>query len=98
MREAAERRREGEKVLMQQIQVIHTISGGPMLAGTSNNSRKNHVGKIPRLGSGAEVLRVSNEFRDLSCSARIVFTEEDVYNTVQPHDDPMVISVQIANC
>jgi len=77
--------------------VIHTISGGPTLAGISNNSRKNHTRKIPKLGSGAEVLRVSGEPRDLSRSTWIVFTEEDVYNTVQPHDDPMVISVQIAN-
>ena len=83
---------------MQQIQVIHTISGGPTLAGTSNNSRKNHARKIVRLSFGAEVLRVSNEPRDLSRLTRIVFTEEDVYNTVQPHDDLMVISVQIANC
>ena len=98
MREAVKRRREGEKDLMQQIQVIHTISEGPTLAGTSNNSRKNHARKIARLGFGAEVLRVSNEPRDLSRSTRIVFTEEDVYNTVQSHDDPMVISVQIANC
>ena len=68
------------------------------MAGTSNNSRKNHARKIPRLGSGAEVLRVSNESRDPSRSTRIIFTEEDVYNTVQPHDDPMVISVQVVNC
>ena len=74
MREAAERRREGEKDLMQQIQVSHTISGGPKLAGTSNNSRKNHARKIPRLSIDAEVLRVSNESRDLSRSTRIVFT------------------------
>ncbi|KAK0586997.1 hypothetical protein LWI29_015920 [Acer saccharum] len=29
---------------------------------------------------------------------QIIFTEDDAYNTVQPHDDPMVITVQIANC
>ena len=84
MWEAAKRRREGEKDLMQQIQVINMISGGPTLAGTSHNSRKNHVRKIPRFNTDVDVLRVSNEPRDLSHSIRIVFTKEDVYNTVQP--------------
>ena len=78
--------------------MIHTISGGPTFARTSNNSRKNHARKIPRLNAGLNVLRVGNEPRDLSRSTWIVFSEEDVYNTVQPHNDPMVISVQIANC
>ena len=98
MQKATERMRDGEKDLMQQIQVIHTINGGPTLAGTSNNSRKNHVRKIPRFSTDHEVLKVSSESRDLPCSTKIIFTEEDVYNTIQPHDDPMVISVQIANC
>ena len=98
MQEAAERRREREKNLMQQIQVIHTISGGPTLAGISNNSRTNNARKIPRLSTGHNILKVSSKPQDLSRSNRIIFTEEDVYNTVQPHDDPMVISVQIANC
>ena len=82
MQEAAERRREGEKDLMQQIQVIHTISGDPTLAGTSNNSRKNHARKIPRLNTGHDILKVSSEPRDLSRSTWIIFTEEDIYNTV----------------
>ena len=98
MQEAAERRKDGEKDLMQQIQVIHTISGGPTLAGISNNSRKNHVRKIPRFNTDHEILKVSSWSWDLSRSTKIIFTEEDVYNTVQPHDDPMVITVQIANC
>ena len=83
---------------MQQIQEIHTISGGPTLARTSNNSRKNHARKVPRLNTDHEILKVSNGSRDLSRSTKIIFTEEDVYNTVQPHDDHMVITVQIANC
>ena len=82
MQEAAERRRDGEKDLMQQIQVIHTISGGPILVGTSNNSRKNHARKIPRLNADHEVLKVSSGSRDLSHSTKIIFKKEDVYNTV----------------
>ena len=48
MRDAEERRKDNNKDLMQQIQVIQTISGGLTLVGTSNNSRKNHARKIPR--------------------------------------------------
>ena len=68
------------------------------MVGISNNSRKNHARKIPRFNTSHEVLKVSSGSRDLSYSTRIVCTVEDVYNTVQPYDDPMVISVQIANC
>ena len=93
MQEAAERMRDSEKDLMQQINVIHTINGGPTLAGTSNNSRKNHARKIPRLNTGHEILKVSSGSRDPPRSTKIIFTEVDVYNTVQPHYDPMVISV-----
>ena len=60
---------------MQQIQVIHTISEGPTLAGVSNNSRKNHARKIPRLTTGHDVLRVSKGFQDQSCTAHIIFIE-----------------------
>ncbi|KAI9192314.1 hypothetical protein LWI28_021075 [Acer negundo] len=69
-----DRRRDGEKDLMQQIQVIHTISGGPTLAGTSNNSKKNHARKIPRLNVGHEIFKVSSGSRDPSRSTKIVFT------------------------
>ena len=101
MHEAAERWRDREKDLIQLIQLIqeiHTTSRGPTLAGISNNSRKNHARKISRFNIGHEILKVSSGPRDSSCSTRIVFTKEDVYNIVQPHNDPMVISVQIANC
>ena len=52
MRDAEERRKDEGKDLMQQIHVVHTISGGPTLAGTSNNSRKNHARKILKLAIG----------------------------------------------
>ena len=68
------------------------------MAGTSNNSRKSHARKIPRFNTGIGVLRVSDEPRDPSRSTQIIFSEEDVHNNIQPHDDPMVISIQVANC
>ncbi|KAK0582641.1 hypothetical protein LWI29_028055 [Acer saccharum] len=73
------------------------IRGGPTLAGTSNNSRKNHARKIPRLTTDHDVLRVFKGSQEYPRSTQIIFTEDDAYNTVQPYDDPMVITVQIAN-
>ncbi|KAK0580101.1 hypothetical protein LWI29_036380 [Acer saccharum] len=93
MRDVEERRKDKRKDLMQQIQVIHTISGDPTLAGTSNNSRKNHARKTPSLTTGQDVFRVSRGSRDYLPSAQIIFTEDDAYNTVQPYDHPMVITV-----
>ncbi|KAK0584600.1 hypothetical protein LWI29_015951 [Acer saccharum] len=98
MRDAKERRKDEGKDLMQQIHVVHTISGGLTLPGTSNNSRKNQARKILKLATGQDVFRVSRGSREYPRSAQIIFTEDDAYNTVQPHHDPMVITVQIANC
>ncbi|KAI9153226.1 hypothetical protein LWI28_008001 [Acer negundo] len=60
IQETANRMRDGEKDLMQQIQVILTISKGPTLAGTSNNSRKNQARKIPRLSAVHEIFKIAN--------------------------------------
>ncbi|KAK0572643.1 hypothetical protein LWI29_034708 [Acer saccharum] len=92
------RRKNEGKDLMQQIRVTHTISGGPTLAEVSKNSRKNHARKDPKLISGQDVFRVSRGSREYPRSAKIIFTEDDAYNIVQPHDNPMVITFQIANC
>ncbi|KAK0590451.1 hypothetical protein LWI29_027333 [Acer saccharum] len=86
------------KSVMQQVQASHTISGGPTLAETSNNSKKNHARKIPKHATGRDEFRMSKRSRECPHSAWIVFTENDTYNTIQPHDYPMVITTQIANC
>ena len=70
MWDAKERRKDEGKDLMQKIQVIHTISGGPTLAGTSNNSRKNHARKIPRLTTGQDVLWVSRSHKSIPALLR----------------------------
>ena len=95
IREPEERRKNQGKDLMEQIQMVHTISGGPTLVGTSNNSRKNHARKVPRCDAASQVFKVSTP--GPTRSTQIIFTEDDAYNTVQPHDDPMVVTVQVAN-
>ena len=82
---------------MEQIQIINTISGGTTLVATSNNTRKNHSRKIPWHDTGGQVLKVSRDASPRPSSTQIIFTKDDAYNTVQPHDDPMVVTVQVAN-
>ena len=98
MQEAEQRWKDKGKDLLQQIQIIYTISGGPTLARISNNARKNHSRKIPRLTASYDILQVSKGPQNPPCATQIIFTEEDVHNMVQPHDNPMVITIQIANC
>ena len=94
--QAQKRGEEGED-LTRQTRVIHTISGGPTLAGTSNNSRKSYAREIPRLNASVDEFIVSDEARDPPHSTRIIFSGEDAHDSTQPHDDPMVISIQVAN-
>ncbi|CAL2255799.1 unnamed protein product [Prunus armeniaca] len=79
-----------------QINMISTISGGPTLAGTSNNSIKHYVRssyayqvfstkkgrlpKMPKLGW-----------------APITFCEEEECGVIHPHDDPLIIRADISN-
>ena len=94
----AQKRGEEREDLTQRIRVTHTISGGPTLAGTSNNLRKSYAREIPRLNASVDEFIVSDEPGDPPHSTRIVFSGEDVHDSTQPHDDPMVISIQVANC
>ena len=93
-KEPEERRKDQGRDLMEQIQMVHTISGGPTLTGTSNKSRKNHARKVPRCDATSQVFKVSTP--GSTRFTQIIFTEDDAYNTVQPHDDPMVVTVQVA--
>ncbi|KAK0586441.1 hypothetical protein LWI29_006949 [Acer saccharum] len=93
MKEPEERRKDQGRDLMEQIQIINTINGGPTLADTSNNSRKNHSRKIPRHDTRGQVLKVRRDASPHPSSAQIIFTKDDAYNTVQPHDDLMVVTI-----
>ena len=82
MKEPEERRKDQGRDLMEQIQMVHTISGGPTLAATSNNSRKNHARKVPRCETTSQVFKVSGRTSGTARSTQIIFTEDDAYNTV----------------
>ncbi|XP_034197747.1 uncharacterized protein LOC117613223 [Prunus dulcis] len=79
-----------------QINMISTISGGPTLAGTSNNSIKHYVrstyahqvfstkqGRLPK--------------SQKSGWAPITFCEEEERGVILPHDDPLIIRADISN-
>ncbi|CAL8992900.1 unnamed protein product [Prunus brigantina] len=80
-----------------QINMISTISGGPTLAGTSNNSIKHYVRSTYAhrvfAPNGDACQRHINQGR-----APITFCEEEERGVILPHDDPIIIRADISNC
>ncbi|CAL2248236.1 unnamed protein product [Prunus armeniaca] len=79
-----------------QINMISTISGGPTMAGTSNNSIKHYV------RSTYEHQVFSTEQGRLPKTqktgwAPITFCEEEERGVILPHDDPIIIRADISN-
>ncbi|CAL2251411.1 unnamed protein product [Prunus armeniaca] len=79
-----------------QINMISTISGGPTMAGTSNNSIKHYV----RFTYAHQVF--STEQGRLPKTqktgwASITFCEEEERGVILPHDDPIIIRADISN-
>ncbi|XP_034218184.1 uncharacterized protein LOC117629717 [Prunus dulcis] len=79
-----------------QINMISTISGGPTIAGMSNRSMKQYVraSQFPQV-FGIEV----NRHREIPKVhwEPITFCEEEEEGVLYPHDDPMIIRVEIAD-
>ncbi|CAL9019077.1 unnamed protein product [Prunus brigantina] len=80
-----------------QINMISTISGGPTLAGTSNNSIKHYVrSTYAHQVFSAEQGRLPKTHK--SGWAPITFCEEEERGVILPHDDPIIIRADISNC
>ncbi|KAK9950596.1 hypothetical protein M0R45_006080 [Rubus argutus] len=75
--------------------VIHTISGGPTLAGSSKKSRKAYARSI-NTDVFLVVARPTKARRLMP--EPIIFTDEDGEGLVYPHHDPIIISSLIADC
>ncbi|XP_020417977.1 uncharacterized protein LOC109948691 [Prunus persica] len=79
-----------------QINMISTISGGPTLAGTSNNSIKHYVrSTYAHQVFSTEQGRLPKTQR--SGWAPITFCEEEELGVILPHDDPLIIHADISN-
>ncbi|XP_034203096.1 uncharacterized protein LOC117617711 [Prunus dulcis] len=79
-----------------QINMISTISGGPTLAGTSNNSIKHYVrSTYAHQVFSTEQGRLPKTHR--SGWAPITFYEEEERGVILPHDDPLIIRADISN-
>ncbi|CAL8132253.1 unnamed protein product [Prunus armeniaca] len=79
-----------------QINMISTISGGPTMAGTSNNSIKHYV-----RSTYAHQVFSTEQGRLLKTQktgwAPITFCEEEERGVILPHDDPIIIRADISN-
>ncbi|CAL2239272.1 unnamed protein product [Prunus armeniaca] len=79
-----------------QINMIFTISGGPTIARTSNNSIKHYVcSTYAHQVFGTEQGRLPKTQK--SGWAPITFCDEEEHGVILPHDDPIIIRVDISN-
>ncbi|XP_020415577.1 uncharacterized protein LOC109948079 [Prunus persica] len=79
-----------------QINMISTISGGPTLVGTSNNSIKHYVrSTYAHQVFNTEQGRLPKTQR--SGWAPITFCEEEERGVILPHDNPLIIQADISN-
>ncbi|XP_059458240.1 uncharacterized protein LOC132187819 [Corylus avellana] len=73
---------------------IHTIAGGIAGGGQSNSARKAHARKT----QAEEVFTVQRPSKVAKKDSVILsFSEEDARGVMQPHDDPLVVTITMAN-
>ncbi|GAV80116.1 LOW QUALITY PROTEIN: hypothetical protein CFOL_v3_23578, partial [Cephalotus follicularis] len=69
--------------------VIHVISGGPISGGENNSYTKAYAREALIVDQPLKKTKTINQV--------ITFSEEDMEGVKFPHDDPMVVTVDIAN-
>ncbi|XP_059461825.1 uncharacterized protein LOC132190804 [Corylus avellana] len=73
---------------------IHTIAGGIASGGQSNSARKAYARKT----QAEEVFTVQRPSKVAKKDSVVLsFSEEDARGVMQPHDDPLVVTVTVAN-
>ena len=79
---------------------LDTICGGPHLAGESSKSREKYARTLRHeMADASNCMNVEEKppRRPRQEKDVISFTEEDAKNVRYPHNDPLVVIVQIAN-
>ena len=73
------------------------ISGGPHLAGTSRGAQKRYVNEL-KAHNGEEFIPEQRLPKQQRLEKQpIIFTEDDAGHVQFPHNDPLVVAVQLAN-
>ncbi|KAH7848431.1 hypothetical protein Vadar_002676 [Vaccinium darrowii] len=76
---------------------IVVIHGGPGIGGESNNSRKADVRRL-RLEEPMEVNTIEGPTEVVKSEKKLItFSQEDEVEVIYPHDDPLVITMVVAN-
>lgn len=70
--------------------------GGPSCLKTSNKSRKQHI-RVTWQGARAKVYTNYQLQLDMPATQTITFIDEKVTKVIQPHDDVVMLNLQIAN-
>lgn len=70
--------------------------GGPRHSRTSNKSCKKHV-RVARRGACIEVYISYQLQLDILVAQAIIFTDEEAVEVIQPYDDALMLTLQIAN-
>ncbi|TXG71857.1 hypothetical protein EZV62_000436 [Acer yangbiense] len=78
------------------VHMVHTIAGGPTLAGDSNRARKAYSRSTVASRACMQVNQFQTLKRQKIHTTPIIFTDEDSKGVTHPHDDALVVSLTIA--
>ena len=76
---------------------VAIIAGGPHPAGTSRNAQKRYVSEIKTHDITLHVLEPRALKYPRIELLLVTFSEDDVLHVQFPHNDPIVVTIQVAN-
>ena len=76
---------------------VITISGGPHIAGSGRNTQKRYVNEL-KTGDGSPYKPKPRALKQQRVESQpITFTEDDASQVQFPHNDPLVVTLQLVN-
>ena len=76
---------------------IVTIAGGPHLADSSRNALKRYINELKTHDESPHMPELRDPKSQRVESQPVTFTEEDASHVKFSHNDPLVVTIQIAN-